>query len=57
MWQQFLNWHYGKKVVAEDRIFGFTTEKWTKQYQKDVGFDTQSGKVGAKTLAKAEKER
>lgn len=57
MWQQFLNWHYGKKVVAEDRIFGFATEKWTKQYQKDVGFDTQSGKVGSKTLAKADKER
>ena len=52
LWQKFLNWYFGEKVVAEDSIFGDYTYKYTKKFQKLTGVKT-SGKVTAATLAKA----
>lgn len=49
-WQAFLKWYgYDLKV---DGDFGTNTEKYTKEFQKDVGLEA-TGRVGSGTLKKA----
>lgn len=51
-WQRFLNWYFGKNVVAEDSVFGNATVKYTKEFQTAVGV-TADGTVGMDTWKKA----
>ena len=54
LWQKYLNWYFGNKVVTEDGIYGDGTLKYTKQFQeKEVGKGQGDGFVGPKTLAAA----
>lgn len=53
-WQRFLNWYFGKQVVAEDGDFGTYTDKYTKAFQKAKGI-TADGLVGTGSLAAAKK--
>lgn len=49
-WQAFLKLHNPRLKI--DGVFGKSTLKWTKQFQKDNGL-TQDGIVGPNTIAKA----
>lgn len=49
--QKFLNWYYGKKVLANDGFFGEETRKYVKKFQKANGL-ADDGKAGKATLAK-----
>ena len=54
LWQKYLNWYFGSKVVTENGIYGDTTLKYTKQFQeKEIGKGQGDGLVGPKTLAAA----
>ena len=52
LWQTYLNWYFGKDVVAKDRLFGDGTLTWTKKFQTEQKL-TADGIVGPKTLAAA----
>jgi len=49
--QRFLNWYYGKEVLAIDNSFGPATEKVVKQFQKENKL-VADGSVGPKTRNK-----
>ena len=56
LWQMYLNWYFGSHVVAEDRIYGDTTLKYTKQFQEnEIGKGEGDGLIGNKTLEAAAK--
>ena len=48
--QKFINWYYGKKVLAEDGLFGSNTLKYFKQLQTDLGI-TADGRCGSQSIA------
>ena len=48
-WQKFLNWYFGKQVVAEDGDYGKYTAKYTGLFQKAVGI-TADKTVGYETV-------
>ena len=51
-WQKFLNWYFGKDVLATDGTFGDQTDKYSKQFQTDMGLSAD-GLVGQITIGKA----
>ena len=51
-WQLFLNWYFGKKVLEPDGVFGDMTDKYSKQFQKDMNLGAD-GLVGEVTVGKA----
>lgn len=56
LWQKYLNWYLGSKVLTEDGIYGDNTLKYTKQFQEiEIGPGEGDGLVGPKTIAAAKK--
>lgn len=54
LWQKYLNWYFGSKVLTEDGIYGDGTLKYTKQFQEqEIGAGEGDGLVGPRTLAAA----
>lgn len=56
LWQKYLNWYFGKKVVAEDGIYGDKVFTYTKKFQEQqIGKGQGDGYIGPKTIEAAKK--